>query len=360
MNDRLYARFIWCFILCMLMLLLIGGCQSKRIINQNGFIQTVTIDRVKDEPKLFYYGITYPELTPDGKSKTISLGIRAHDFQEAFLHFSLQTRYNLVLGQIRNIVMGKSVWSHDMNHALNNLNFQPKFPLSARLMIYDGEARELLQLSEDTTDFHLYQLMLKLQKLNDFSLSTIFNYVRDDIQPGIAPVATTIRVRDKSISVNGLAVFKDNKLAGQLSEQDVNYMLLLRNHKVSGSFHISQETLDASEKPIIIDNAQSKSKVTVLETSPTPKIRIDVDMTSTVTTALNELNAKQLLSELQIAHALELELNRVIREMQKIKCDAIGVGMYVRNKWRMPIGRKSSGMKHSQRLRSSAKLTIEW
>ena len=219
-----------------------------------------------------------------------------------------------------------------MNHALNNLNFQPKFPLSARLMIYDGEARELLQLSEDTTDFHLYQLMLKLQKLNDFSLSTIFNYVRDDIQPGIAPVATTIRVRDKSISVNGLAVFKDNKLAGQLSEQDVNYMLLLRNHKVSGSFHISQETLDASEKPIIIDNAQSKSKVTVLETSPTPKIRIDVDMTSTVTTALNELNAKQLLSEQQIAHALELELNRVIREMQKIKCDAIGVGMYVRNK----------------------------
>lgn len=76
---------------------------------------------------MYYYGITFPEFCPDGKSKTISLGFRAHDFQEAFLHFSLQTRYNLVLGQIRNIVIGKSVWSHDMANALDKLNYQPKF-----------------------------------------------------------------------------------------------------------------------------------------------------------------------------------------------------------------------------------------
>lgn len=324
---------IWCS-LCLLLLLLLSGCQSKRIINQNGFIQTVTIDRVKDEPKLFYYGITYPEFTPDGKSKTITLGIRAHDFQEAYLHFSLQTRYNLVLGQIRNIVIGKSVWIHDMKKALTNLNFQPKFPLSARLMIYDGEARELLQLNEDTTDFHLYQLMLKLQKINDFSLSTIFNYVRDDIQPGIEPVATTIRVRDQSVSVEGIAVFKDNKLASKLTEHDVNYMLLLRNQKVSGSFHVSQETLENTNKPIIIDNAMSKSTVKVLEASPVPKIMIDVDVKSTLTTALNELNANanQSLSEQQITEALEAEFNRVIHHLQELKCDAIGVGMYVRNK----------------------------
>lgn len=66
-------------------------------------------------------------------------------------------------------------------------------------MVHDGEARELLELTEDTTDYHLYQLMIKLQEMNDFSLSTLFNYARDEIQLGIEPVATTIRVKDQNI-----------------------------------------------------------------------------------------------------------------------------------------------------------------
>lgn len=119
-----------------------------------------------------------------------------------------------------------------------------------------------------------------------------------------------------------------------MTEQDVNYMLLLRNHNVSGSFHVSQGTLGSKDHPIVIDHVQSKSKVEVVETSLVPKIVIHVHMKSTISTALNELNTNgnPSIDEHQIAEALESELNRVVHHLQQLSCDAIGVGMYVRNK----------------------------
>ncbi|MGZ9582990.1 Ger(x)C family spore germination protein [Paenibacillus marinisediminis] len=327
MNKKLA---LWC-VLSLLLPMLMGGCQLKRIINHDGFIQTVTIDQVKGEPNMYYYGITYPEFTAGGKSKTISLGVRAHDFQEAYLHFSSQTRYALVLGQIRNVVFGESVWRNDMKSALEKLNFQPKFPLTGRIMVVKGEARKLLELTEDTTDFHLYHLTIKLQQTNDFSLSTLFNYIRDYIQPGIEPVATNIRVVEDSLSVSGLAVFSGNKLAGIINENDVNYMSLLRNQKSKGYFHISDESLGGGNTSIIINNAHSRSKVKVLQTKPLPKVVIDVHITSTLSTTFNELQRDVDEYEARIAQALERQINRVIKDLQKMKSDTIGIGMHVRN-----------------------------
>ncbi|MCR8843471.1 Ger(x)C family spore germination protein [Paenibacillus sp. SC116] len=326
---RLFLKFLT---IMMCASLLLTGCQTKRIINMSGFIQTVTIDK-SDVPNEYFFGITFPELKPDGTTKSVYMAYKASNFEEAYDHFILQTRFTLLVGQTRNIVVGKSLAEEGLLvPAITNLLLQPKFPITSRLMVYDGEARDFLKLGEDITDFNLYRLLIKMQSFYKISISTVFNFVRDYIENGSDPYTFIVRIKSKSASLHGSAVFsKQGKWVGTLNEQETTDMLMMRSPKFHTFLHLDKQQGNAPI-PITMQNAQSERTIKVLETKPFPKILITMNIKGTLDTTLSELTSDQTVKEPQVEQAIEQQLTKTIRKLQELKSDPVGFGMFVRNK----------------------------
>ncbi|MCG7406004.1 Ger(x)C family spore germination C-terminal domain-containing protein [Paenibacillus sp. ACRRX] len=307
------------------------SCQAKRIINQNGYIQTITIDKT-DDPNQYFFGIMYAEPLAEGKAKSTYQGYMAHDFTEAYNHFTLQSRFALVVGHVRNIIISREIAESDVIKVISNLLFQPKFPLTSRILVYEGQAKDFLQQKEDLTDFHLYLLLEKLQKINDYSLSTVFNFVRDQQQLGIEPITSIVKLKNDAV-IGGMSLFRGGKMIGIVPEKEVNYMLLLRNHSIKGAFYINENQLPGNE-PIILDNAKSRRSIEVVHTAPVPKIIIRLHITSTLTTPMSETTPEDKISEALIQETLQRKFNQFVQSVQEKEADVIGVGMHVRNKMR--------------------------
>ncbi|TVX92527.1 Ger(x)C family spore germination C-terminal domain-containing protein [Paenibacillus agilis] len=331
-HNRLYLRFLLTFLVVILCAsLLLTSCQTKRIINMSGFIQTVTIDK-SDRPNEYFFGITFAELKPDGKAKAVYMAYRASNFEEAYDHFLMQTRFTLVVGQVRNIIVGKALAEEGLLiPAISNLLLQPKFPITTRLMVYEGEARDFLKLGEDVTDFNLYRLVIKMQNFYKISISTVFNFVRDYIENGADPYSFIVKIKSKSASLSGSAVFsKQGKWVGTLSEQETIYMLMMRSPKFNTFIHLDKEAGHAPI-PITMQNAVSKRTITVLETKPVPKIIITLHVKGTLDTTLSELTSDQQVQESHVEHAMEKQITKTIRKLQDLQSDPVGFGMFVRN-----------------------------
>ncbi|WP_028546312.1 Ger(x)C family spore germination C-terminal domain-containing protein [Paenibacillus taiwanensis] len=324
-------RVLMTMLVLMVLAVVASSCQTKRVINQNGYIQTITVDKT-DDPNQYYFGIMYAEPLAEGKAKSSFQGYKAHDFTEAYNHFMLQSRFALVVGQVRNIIISKEIAESDVVKVISNLLFQPKFPLTSRILIYEGKAKQFLRQKEDLTDFHLFILLEKLQKVNDYSLSTVFNFVRDQQQVGIEPITSIVKLRKDAV-IGGMSLFRGGKMIGIVPEKEVNYMLLLRNHSIKGAFYINESQLSGNE-PIILDNAKSRRSIEVVQTAPVPTVVIKLHITSTLTTPMSETTSEDKITESMIQETLQRKFNQFIHFVQEKEADVIGVGMHVRNKMR--------------------------
>ncbi|UHA72574.1 Ger(x)C family spore germination protein [Paenibacillus sp. 481] len=323
----------WIAIVFVLLAGLTVGCQNKTIVNEAGFIQTITIDKSDDH--MFEFGISFPQTKETGKTSFAYITIKATDFPGAYRKLILKTRYKLVLGQLRNVIVGKSVAQDDVIDVLRNLIYDPELPLSANLFIYDGKASDLLRNHLDELNYTLYRLLLKLNQNKGISMSTIFNFVRDYLDDGAEPLASHLRSTKEDVYVQGIALFQGGKWTYTLPEKDVAYMLMMRNDRMNTYVYMPPKTFGAPFS-LVIDNAKAKRWIKVKQVSPEIEIDIYVSLSGSVITPLNELIKAESRPAAYIEQKVEEEMNKVMQELQKQRTDAVNLGMYVRNKMGYP------------------------
>lgn len=312
--------------------LIMSSCQMKRIINDNGFIQTITVDKT-DQPDIYRFGIMFPDPEKGSTKNPISLIYESENLPIALSHFQFKTRYSLVVGQLRNVIISRELAEEvGLNKLIQSLLYHPKFPLTTRIMIHDGKASEYLKLSEDLTDYHLANLILKLQDEYRTGTNTLFNFVRNEMEPGIDPILLQSSINEGSAYINGVRLFKKDKSVGRLEEQEVPYILMFRNPKVTVSLNIPKEYLPTDQN-FIIENAIVKRHISVQRVNPIPKVDIHFTIFGPLVSPINELTANSnKITEAMIEKAVEQDLNHVLDKLQSLQADSIGIGTFVRNK----------------------------
>ncbi|EJW17639.1 hypothetical protein M5X00_16885 [Paenibacillus alvei] len=320
---KLFLTGVW-----IISIIAITGCQQKIIVNEAGFIQTITVDVGEKHP--FKYGISFPQESSGNKTLIWHSILEAPDFQGAMNHFNLQTQSQLVVGQLRNILFGEEVARQPVN-AIRHLVYDSKFPLTSNLLMVKGKASGIFQAPKGELNLALYQLLMKLHKNKNLTLSSLFNFIRDDLDDGIEPVCSIASFNKNDVRIHGMALFRNGSWVATLPEEDVNFMLTLRSNRMTALLYIPEERMN-KQQPLIIENAQVKRKIRVIRTDPYPEVEITLSIKGATTSSLNELGNNNVGTSSNITKQLQRKYEQVIRFLQEQKTDCLGIGAHVRNK----------------------------
>ncbi len=320
-------------------LILLTGCSDMRILEETGFIQSVSYDSAPDGN--IHYAISVPISNPDiqATSLRIFLETDAISSKAARINLSRETNLQLASGQLRAVLIGLPLaksgpWPH-----MDTLFRDPTISEKTKIIVVNGRAASLLSknyASHPRTGKYIDHLIEKETKSQTIPESTIYSFVRDYYDDGIEPVAPIIKDKGDTISIDGLALFKKDKYIGKIIPDNMLYFSFLLGDLREGEIAIDLTNQTEESKTVMINSLVSKREVEVDRNSRDDfSVTIRVKVLATVSEYIGDLN----LIDPSDASKLEEDLtaifnqrcHQIIDMLQEKNTDSLGIGKFVRN-----------------------------
>ncbi|KOP68055.1 spore gernimation protein GerC [Bacillus sp. FJAT-18019] len=325
----------WFLLLCIIP---ISGCGDQRILEDLGFIQTVSYDLRPDDKLNVSFSI--PQADPETSANREVLSAVAASSKEATMIVSRETGMMVVSGQLRNVLFGQSMAERGLHGHLDTLFRDPSISSQVKVSVVEGNAGELLM--EDykqhpRTGRYIDMLLEKEALGQTIPKVTLFIFARDYFDEGTDPVAPILKKHaDNYITTNGIALFKDDRYVTKIEPQNALVFAFLKGNFREGQ--ISIELADASGKKEIVmfSSLISSRKVKVVHGAEgVEKVKYHVKVTGSVLEYIGDAR----LSNDRERHELERRISEKITEkadamislMKQHQLDNIGIGKHVRN-----------------------------
>ncbi|MFC4810702.1 Ger(x)C family spore germination protein [Paenibacillus sp. GCM10023250] len=312
---------------------LIGGCGDQRVLENIGFIQTTSYDLMPNgELKI---AVAIPRLDAESSEQREVLRTTARTSKLARIELSRQTSLQLVSGQLRVTLLGKSFVQAGIGHHLDTQVRDPAISPLMKIAVVNGDAEELLNRrysQHPRTDRYIERMLEKEASMHSIPKSTLHQFVRDYFDDGIDPVAPLLRQSGENIVTDGIALFKHDRYVDRLPPKDAMIFAVLRGNFRQGELAF---TLPKGGGNVFITSLISKRDVRVTGTGNTTKVIISAGLHGSVLEYMGGLdlgrqeNVKQL--EAKAGAYLSEEADRVMKRMQAKGADGAGIGTYVRN-----------------------------
>lgn len=331
--------------------LLATGCWDRVEVNDLAIVQMTSFDKVGDQYRV---AVSFPLVGQMGGSKgggggTGGSGDQSNYFESAesealrtsFMHVQRKLSRSLYFAHRRVMLIGEDLARDGITRVLDIISRYPENRISTYLLIAKGEALDLMKtpvLMERIPAEMFREIIISV--LN--RPVTARDFIQAQLAEGVDPYALAFK-RSKTdtgdgdqsantIEISGLAVFRDDKLAGMLEGRHVNGALAALNQlrrpifsaKLPGQddFISAQFTELASHIHPVVENGQ---------------LRIQLQFSGIYEINVNEtdLTLVNLEHDDRVTEAIERELkNQVsaaVRELQeRFATDILGFGHAVR------------------------------
>lgn len=213
------------------------------------------------------------------------------------------------------------------------------------ILIADGDAKDILDVEMELEKIpstgikRMIENKTKISKAFGVKLLEFVSKLTDKITAPVAPIIKIAEEPDsKRLSLKGLAVFKGDKMVGQLSEyQSKGYVWVVENLK-SGSLPVKTGQ-DSAELNII--NVKSEYKPSFDEKG-IPKMTVDITGQFAIGQLIGFKGKKleEVLLQLQknAADTIKGEILSCFKETQKLNTDIFGFGSHInkyhKQKWK--------------------------
>ncbi|AOZ93152.1 Ger(x)C family spore germination protein [Paenibacillus crassostreae] len=336
----------------LILIILLTGCSDQRILEKVGFTHSVAYD-LGSEGQL-KSAISVPVSNPDIKTNRIFLKTESKSSKGGRINLNKQTSLTLVSGQLRLALFGQSIASKEgLRNNLDTLMRDPSIGDRINIIIVNGDAGNLLEKNFKQfppTGKYIDRLIHKESAGQSIPNTTLYTFTRDYYDDGIDPIAPMIKDAGESIRVDGVALFKDDKVVGKIKPQDLMIFAFLRGNLQQGEldFDLSNDTQESQS--LTLTAISSKKKVHVTYDDNQMKVMIHVNVLASATEYIGELklsdNADRRKLEQEISEITTQRAQQVIKYLQEKKADSLGIGTYVRNS--MPYSNWSKLNWHDQ------------
>lgn len=317
---------------------LLSGCGSdERIIDKIGFVQSTSQDLLPDGQ--LKIAISVPIANPDIKVGREFLQTVAISNKVGQMKLARQTNLKLVSGQLRLILFGRSQAEHGIWDSIGTYYRDPTVSETVKIVIVDGDAGSLLSKNYDSfprTGKYIDGVITKESGEHIIPKTTLYSFLRDYYNDGQDPIAPIIRSETDSIVVQGIGLFRDDKYVGEInSEEGIIFTCLYRSFK-RGEFTVNLTEESDKVVSVFFDSLQSKRKVRIVRTnSGNPEIRLHLKVKASVVDYPGELTLSNLRDLQEFERKVSAEMtrrgNQIIKKLQALKTDSLGIGNYVRN-----------------------------
>ncbi|UED82466.1 Ger(x)C family spore germination protein [Lysinibacillus sp. CD3-6] len=352
-------------LLLLILTLLLSGCWSKRELNELAIVVALGIDKIDDEYEISIQVVDPSEISSkqpsSGRSPVVTYHAKGKSVFEAIRRMTTLTPRKPYFSHLQIVVIGQKLAEEGLNEPLDFIardhEFRNDFDV---VMSYQTTAKEVLNVLTPIEKMPANKLLNSikvsekswgstltvntdelLNTLSSKEKSAVLSAVEIEGDPKLGIDQTNVeRIKTPVIlKYSGIAVFKEDKLLGLLSEEESIYFNFL-NNKIESTVVV----LACPDKgDLTTEITQSKAKIKGIFEKGTPKISIKINVTQNigeVNCAINLTQNKTIeyidkLTEDQIKEQTEKTLNII---QKSYKLDILGFGEALRRenpkKWK--------------------------
>jgi spore germination protein len=325
--------------------LLIAGCGDQRVLEKLGFTHTTSYDLIPKEKGQtednLMVAVSIPKAIPEGgKIKRETITAVAATSKEARIKLSRQTELIMVSGQMRNTLFGSSLAKKGLWEHIDTLVRDPAVSQRIKITVVNGNAHNLLLKdfpSHPRTGKYIDQMLEKEANAQSVPQITIFEFTRDLFDDGIDPVAPIVKDLGDHVSLDGIALFDEDRYITKVEADNTIIFAFLRGNLKQGNLDIDLSRMGRAHEHVMLSSLVSKRKVKVSYNQDKKqfKVNIGLNIKGSILEYIGELK----ISEDSQRHELEriiskiitMDVGALVTKMQKNNVDSIGIGKYVRN-----------------------------
>lgn len=333
-----------------LMSMAAGGCGTqadKRVLEELGIISVMGFDleegRDGEEGNSNRTTVLFPVINPraTAKEEVLSVMSRSNDSRQKLARM---TDRKLVYGQLRAAVYNVRIAERGLLDELDALLRDPTLGTRVKLALTDDHVHELLTFRHPAIPKigRYIDLLLEKESVHLFipkaNLHTFYRDLKDD---GIDPVIPFINPSKDSIKLDGIGLFRDDRLAGRVKAEDMPYFVMLYGPFYQGIVSVQ---LDQDEL-VTLSALRSERHVRVRrKAGGAPAAEIRIVLNGSVVEYIGRMDFKTAKSRKDLIRKfnrkVEQMCERQIRNMQKLRADCIGIGQFARSLYPYPEWKK--------------------
>lgn len=329
--------------LCII-LIIQTGCWDQKLFEEIGFILQLGIEESPDNSILL--SVTYPIVEHNTEEKVQFMSMTS----EKLIRTSRERMRNesgkyLQGGKIQQIYFSKDISHKGINEFLEVFFRDPENPLLANVVVVDGSPKEMMEMSTEFKDkpipaFYVNNLLMDARRRGAVPETRIYDFSIMYYSKTIDPITPLVRYTKKNIEIVGCALFNGDKMVGQLDiEQTIILNALLGEQKDIHYTYYGQtpnKNTGNIKRGASMSIRDIKRKIKIDTSRDVPEINISSNFTALIDeyTLKDNMDKPEIKKTLQdnIASNIKAEMQKLIKYMQGVGSDPIGIGELIRSK----------------------------
>ncbi|AFQ08777.1 TPA: Ger(x)C family spore germination protein [Bacillus pacificus] len=324
--------------LIMIFFFLQTGCTQTYIVDTQRIIHVAGFDITKN--KRFQGTILFPEYTHGVKSKPETQSTSARSLETIASRLNAKSPHNVVVGQMRVVLFGKTLGERGMGEIITNLQRDPNIGRDVQLAIVDGSAEELLNRGKQNGSLSIVDLLeqnIRNENIPQTSLNVfLYNYYSSVCDAYVPYIKTDA---NHSVVVKGLAFLKDDKVVMYTDKRHSVLTKLLLNPTKNGRYEAAIKK-NKHKGMVVIQDLAGKSKYDIDQTGDIPKVKINLKLDGLIKNSPTwiDLRKKRNINYIkkQIERNVEKDCEGLIKQFQEKEIDPLGIRDEIRShtrKW---------------------------
>jgi len=320
-------------------IIILSGCWDQKIFEETGFILSLGLELNEDGELI--YSATMPVVEEEIEQDIEVLYTTAPLLREARDKIRNTSGKRVEGGKTQQILFSRELAEKGIDEILDVFLRSPENPVLANITVVDGSPLEMLQLSLGYKDktrigFYISNLIEQTRKRTSTPETRIYDLAVLLHCKTIDPIATYMKYDEQKVEILGTALFKEDKMVGDLNVTDTGILHALMGKKTNFSYYYREKSNDI-KRGIAFLFRKLKRKVEIDTSASVPKINISLDFVAT----LEEYDSRHHLDdpknkkelEKKVSEAMKSECMRILAYLQEVGSDPIGFGEMVRSKY---------------------------
>lgn len=328
--------------LLLIYLFTLTGCWDQNIYDEIGFILQVGIEKGSTDNLLIT--ITSPVIGSQRPNQVELLQVNTNNIRASREAARLISTKTLEAGKIQQILISKEIAEKGISNIFDVYERDPSNPLLALIAIVDGSPNVMLK--ETSTDidkprvaFYINQLLKGSIKGSHAPETRVHDFNILNTAPGLDPMTPILSLGQNNIIIIGTALFHQDRMVGQIDQQESTLLLAMNNH-LKRAVYIAQAKGLPKDKNnvtqgISLGSLQAKSKITSAVYDNIPYANIHLKLTGSIDEYILDAfdNPQDILKvEAELENEIEQKCNKIIRYLQEIGSDPLGIGERFRSR----------------------------
>lgn len=318
------------------------GCWDQKIFEKTGFVLQIGLELNEDKDLL--YSLTMPVVEEEIEQKIEILSTTTPLLREARDKIRNSSGKKIEGGKTQQIHFSRELAERGIGDLLDVFIRSPENPLLANITVVDGSPLEMFEMGLEYKDktrvaFYVSDLINDARERTAAPEVRVYDFAIMQHCKTIDPIAIYMRYDEKEIEILGTALFKADKMVGNLDIVKSGILNALMGKKINFGYYYredNQNKQDEIKSGIALLFKLVKRKVEIDTTGDKSKISISLDYIST----LDEYDDKHHLDdsknkkevEEKVSKSMKNDCEETLSYLQDIGADPIGFAEMLRSK----------------------------